>query len=73
MFKLGSGSGNRQQATGKGKHINKPQQAFYNDHDFADNEYTGIGCVETANAANDTLTLAPGESHTLRTILEIEC
>lgn len=37
--------------------------------DFGDNEYTGMVCVETTNAANDTRTLAPGEKHTLTTIL----
>lgn len=37
--------------------------------DFGDDEYTGMVCVETTNAANDTRTLAPGKKHTLTTIL----
>jgi glucose-6-phosphate 1-epimerase len=37
--------------------------------DFADDEYTGMLCVETANAADDTLELTPGASHTLSTVI----
>ncbi len=35
--------------------------------DFGDDEYKGMVCVETCNAADDQRTLAPGESHTLVT------
>lgn len=34
--------------------------------DFGDDEYTGMLCVETANAGEDRVTLEPGGSHTLR-------
>jgi glucose-6-phosphate 1-epimerase len=37
--------------------------------DFADDEYTGMVCIEAANAEGDTLELAPGASHTLRTVI----
>ncbi len=31
--------------------------------DFGDQEYLGMVCVETTNAADDAVTIAPGESH----------
>ena len=31
--------------------------------DFGDTEYTGMVCVETCNIRDNTITLAPGESH----------
>jgi glucose-6-phosphate 1-epimerase len=37
--------------------------------DFADDEYSGMVCVETANAEGDVVELAPGESHTLRAVV----
>ncbi len=40
--------------------------------DFADDEYSGMVCIEAANAADDTIELAPGASHTLRTTLSVE-
>ena len=33
--------------------------------DFGDDEYTRMLCIEPANAADDAVTLAPGEQHTL--------
>jgi glucose-6-phosphate 1-epimerase len=40
--------------------------------DFADDEYPGMLCVETALALGDSVTLAPGASHTLRATLAAE-
>ncbi len=37
--------------------------------DFGDDEYMGMVCVETANAAEDIVFLAPGESHTLEAVI----
>ncbi len=37
--------------------------------DFGDDEYRHMVCVETANAANDTISLAPGGTHTLEAII----
>jgi glucose-6-phosphate 1-epimerase len=37
--------------------------------DFGDKEYHGMLCVEAANARNDAITLAPGQSHALRTVI----
>lgn len=37
--------------------------------DFGDAEYLGMLCVETANARADTIVLAPGQSHRLKTII----
>lgn len=34
--------------------------------DFADDEWTGMVCVEAANALDDAITLRPGETHTLK-------
>lgn len=34
--------------------------------DFGDHEWPGMACVETANAADDRVTLAAGETHVLR-------
>jgi D-hexose-6-phosphate mutarotase len=31
--------------------------------DFGPNGYLGMVCVETANAADDAIVLAPGETH----------
>lgn len=33
--------------------------------DFGDDEWTGMICVEAANALDDAITLQPGESHTM--------
>jgi len=33
--------------------------------DFADDEWPGMACIETANAGPDSITLAPGTSHTM--------
>lgn len=40
--------------------------------DFGDQEFPEMLCVETANARRNTLTLAPGTSHTITTILSAE-
>lgn len=40
--------------------------------DFADDEYTGMLCVETAMALGDTVALAPGAEHTLRATIWAE-
>jgi glucose-6-phosphate 1-epimerase len=40
--------------------------------DFADDEYLAMLCVETALALGDSVTLAPGASHTLRATLAAE-
>ena len=37
--------------------------------DFGDEEYENMVCVETANAAEDVVTLAPGGSHTLEQVV----
>jgi glucose-6-phosphate 1-epimerase len=34
--------------------------------DFGDDEWPGMLCIETANAADNSVKLAPGQSHTLR-------
>ena len=39
--------------------------------DFGDDEWTGMVCVETANALDDAVSLAPGESHTLTATIEV--
>jgi D-hexose-6-phosphate mutarotase len=39
--------------------------------DFGDEEWTGMVCVETANAMDDAVTLAPGASHVMRAMLEV--
>lgn len=40
--------------------------------DFGDDEYPGMVCVETANAADDAVTLAPGAEHRLKAIIAVE-
>ena len=40
--------------------------------DFGDDEWTGMLCVEAANALDDAVTLAPGASHELTTTLRVE-
>ena len=40
--------------------------------DFGDDEWTGMVCVETANALDDAVTLAPGASHTMTATLEVQ-
>lgn len=39
--------------------------------DFGDEEYKGMVCVETGNVADDARVLAPGESHTLATVISV--
>jgi len=39
--------------------------------DFGDEEWTGMVCVESANAMDDALTLEPGSSHELVTTIEL--
>jgi len=40
--------------------------------DFGKDEYPGMVCVETTNAADDAVTLTPGTAHELTTILSVE-
>lgn len=40
--------------------------------DMGDNEWPNMVCVETGNVIDDTLTLAPGQRHSTRTILRCE-
>ncbi len=40
--------------------------------DFGDDEYGSMVCVETANAADDTVSVAPGTSHRLGTVISVE-
>jgi D-hexose-6-phosphate mutarotase len=40
--------------------------------DFGDDEYRGMVCVETSNAADDVVTVAPGDNHLLRAIISVE-
>lgn len=37
--------------------------------DFNDDEYTGMVCIETANAADSTVTIGPGEQHMMTTVI----
>ena len=39
--------------------------------DFGDQEYREMVCVETANAADDQVTVAPGGKHVLETVIEV--
>jgi D-hexose-6-phosphate mutarotase len=39
--------------------------------DFGDDEWSGMVCVETANALYDTVTLAPGATHVMTATLEV--
>lgn len=40
--------------------------------DFGDDEYHDMVCVETANAADDRITIAPGDEHRLAATLSVE-
>jgi D-hexose-6-phosphate mutarotase len=40
--------------------------------DFGDEEWNGMVCVETANAMDDAVTLAPGASHVMTATLEVQ-
>ncbi len=40
--------------------------------DFGDGEYKGMVCVETANADTDVISLAPGDTHALESIIRVE-
>lgn len=40
--------------------------------DFGDDEWPGMLCVETANACDDAVTVAPGTSHEMQAIIGIE-
>ena len=40
--------------------------------DFGDDEYTGMICVETTNAADDQITIAPGGSHQVATTISLD-
>ena len=39
--------------------------------DFGDDEYRGMVCVETANAADDRITVAPGGEHRLEALISV--
>ena len=40
--------------------------------DFGDEEWPGMVCVETANAMDDAVTLAPGATHAMTATLEVQ-
>jgi D-hexose-6-phosphate mutarotase len=40
--------------------------------DFGDEEYRQMVCIETANAGDDVITIAPGGAHTLGTTIRVE-
>jgi D-hexose-6-phosphate mutarotase len=40
--------------------------------DFGDGEYKSMVCVETVNADTDVISLAPGDTHTLESIIRLE-
>jgi D-hexose-6-phosphate mutarotase len=40
--------------------------------DFGDGEYKNMVCVETVNADTDVISLAPGDTHTLESIIRLE-
>jgi D-hexose-6-phosphate mutarotase len=40
--------------------------------DFGDDEWTGMVCVETANAMDDALTLAPGATHVMTATIVLD-
>ena len=40
--------------------------------DFGDDEFSGMVCIEAANARDDAISLAPGQSHTLAQILSVQ-
>ncbi len=40
--------------------------------DFGDDEWTGMTCVETVNAADNAVTLDPGERHTMTATIGLE-
>ena len=40
--------------------------------DFGDDEYKSMVCVETANADTDVISLAPGNTHVLESIIHVE-
>jgi len=40
--------------------------------DFGDDEWPRMLCVETANVAENAVTLAPGESHVMRAAVRVE-
>jgi D-hexose-6-phosphate mutarotase len=40
--------------------------------DFGDDEWTGMVCVETANAMDDAVTLAPGAAHVMTATIEAQ-
>jgi glucose-6-phosphate 1-epimerase len=39
--------------------------------DFGDDEWTGMVCVETANAKADAVTLEPGAEHTMSAYISV--
>ena len=39
--------------------------------DFGDDEWTGMVCVETANAKADAVTLQPGAAHTMTAYISV--
>ena len=41
-------------------------------NDFGDDEYKRMVCVETTNADTDVISLAPGSTHTLESVVRVE-
>jgi D-hexose-6-phosphate mutarotase len=39
--------------------------------DFGDEEWPGMVCIETANAADNAITLAPGSEHVMRAVVSV--
>ena len=39
--------------------------------DFGDAEWPGMLCIETANAAENAVTLAPGATHTMTAVIRV--
>ena len=40
--------------------------------DFGDDEWPGMLCIEAANAMDDAVRIAPGESHEIETVISVE-
>ena len=40
--------------------------------DLGEDAWTGMVCVETANAGDDARTLAPGDSHVLEAVITVK-
>jgi glucose-6-phosphate 1-epimerase len=40
--------------------------------DFGDDEWPGMACIETANASENSITLAPGQKHAMTARIWLE-